>query len=131
MYSTSKGELMEAPTNNLAARAGRWSAQHRKKAVLGWLAFVVLAVVIGGSVGTRTISDEEYGVGESSRADAAVNAAFPDKADESVLVQSKRYDAGDPEFKTAVRDLEARVEAKGAREIESPYAQNAHGRISK
>ena len=27
--------------SNLAARMGRWSAQHRKKAVLGWLAFVV------------------------------------------------------------------------------------------
>ena len=38
-------------TDNLAARAGRWSAQHRKKAIFGWLAFVILAVFIGGSVG--------------------------------------------------------------------------------
>ena len=30
--------------SNLAARAGRWSAQHRKTAILGWIAFVVLAV---------------------------------------------------------------------------------------
>ena len=29
------------PHSNLAARAGRWSAQHRKTAVFGWLAFVV------------------------------------------------------------------------------------------
>jgi hypothetical protein len=27
------------PSRNFAARAGRWSAQHRKKAVFGWLAF--------------------------------------------------------------------------------------------
>jgi hypothetical protein len=27
---------------NLAARAGRWSAQHRRKAILGWIAFVIL-----------------------------------------------------------------------------------------
>ena len=46
---------------NLAARAGRWSAQHRKKAIFGWLTFVILAVFIGGSVGTRTLTDEEYG----------------------------------------------------------------------
>ena len=36
---------------NLAARAGRWSASHRKTAILGWLAFVIAAVVIGGAAG--------------------------------------------------------------------------------
>jgi hypothetical protein len=35
-------------TKNLAARAGRWSAHHRKKAIFGWLAFVIVAVVVGG-----------------------------------------------------------------------------------
>lgn len=29
------------PTENFPARAARWSASHRKRAVLGWLAFVV------------------------------------------------------------------------------------------
>jgi len=33
---------------NVAALAGRWSARHRRTAVLGWLAFVVVAFVIGG-----------------------------------------------------------------------------------
>ena len=28
-------------SNNIAARMGRWSATHRKKAIFGWLAFVV------------------------------------------------------------------------------------------
>ena len=32
---------------NLAARAGHWSATHRKAAIFGWLGFVVLAVLIG------------------------------------------------------------------------------------
>ena len=32
---------------NFAARAGRWSAQHRKKAILGWLVFVVAAFALG------------------------------------------------------------------------------------
>ena len=32
---------------NLAARAGRWSAQHRKTAILGWIAFVVFATFLG------------------------------------------------------------------------------------
>jgi uncharacterized membrane protein YdfJ with MMPL/SSD domain len=33
---------------NLAARMGRWSAGHRKLAILGWLAFVALALALGG-----------------------------------------------------------------------------------
>ena len=35
---------------NLTGRIGRWSAQHRKKAILGWLAFVVASMVIGFGV---------------------------------------------------------------------------------
>ena len=39
---------------NLAARAGRWSATHRKTAIFGWILFVVLATVIGGKVGQNS-----------------------------------------------------------------------------
>ena len=80
---------MDTSPGNLAARAGRWSAQHRKKAIFGWLAFVIAAVVIGGAVGTKTLSDSDNGTGESGRADDAISAHFPDKGSESVLVQSR------------------------------------------
>ena len=52
-------DLKGGPVNekrNLAARAGRWSTQHRKKAIIGWLVFVVLAVFVGGSFGTNTLN---------------------------------------------------------------------------
>ena len=119
---------------NLAARAGRWSAQHRKKAIFGWLAFVILAVVIGGSVGTRTLTDEEYGIGESGRADTVVRDNFPEQEGESVLVQSraKGVGPGDPAFKAVVADLSTRLErAKGVRNVESPYAKGNDAQISK
>ena len=77
-------------SQNLAARAGRWSAQHRRKAVLGWLAFVIAAVMIGGSIGTKVLDGAEEGVGESGRADRAYEKAFPkETSDETVLVQSR------------------------------------------
>ena len=38
---------------NLAARMGRWSADHWKTATFGWLAFVVVAFALGGMVGTK------------------------------------------------------------------------------
>ena len=74
-------------SRNLAARAGRWSAQHRKTAILGWIAFVVLATVLGGKVGQNTIDESASGNGESKRGDMIVDAAgFPEQAGEQVLV---------------------------------------------
>ena len=120
------------PHSNLAARAGLWSAQHRKKAVFGWLAFVVIAFVIGGAVGTKTLAPEDQGNGSSKVADQARADQFPKQASESVLVQSKdQMRANDPAFRAAVGDVITRLKAAGhATEIESPYAKGNQGQIS-
>ena len=68
-------------SRNLAARVGRWSAQHRKAAILGWVLFVVLAVVVGGKIGQNDLDESAAGSGESKRGDMIVEAAgFPDRA---------------------------------------------------
>jgi RND superfamily putative drug exporter len=122
---------MESP-RNIAARAGRWSAQHRKKAILGWLAFVIVAVFIGGSVGTKTLDDNDYEIGESGRADSAVSDHFPDKEDESVLVQSQNGATNrDPEFRETVSTVVARLkDTRDVRKVESPYAASSQGKLS-
>ena len=43
-----------ANDRNIAARAGRWSATHKKTAIVGWFVFVIAAFMIGGAVGKRT-----------------------------------------------------------------------------
>ena len=83
-------------TRNIAARAGRWSAKHRKTAIWGWLAFVFVAFAIGGAVGTKTLQQDQLGVGESGRADQTIQGAFPRSADELVLVQSDARDGDRP-----------------------------------
>jgi uncharacterized membrane protein YdfJ with MMPL/SSD domain len=109
-------------SKNLAARAGRWSARHRKAAIGGWLAFVVLASVIGGAVGTSFQDQQDSGTGESGRADKVLNDAFSKDASETVLVQSRQLTADDPRFREAVRDAMAAVSDKpGVRNVESPY----------
>src|ERR671931_190470 len=76
--------------SNLAARAGHWSAHHRKRAILGWIAFVIAATVLGGAVGQRMLADEDVGNGESKRADQAIaDAGFQKETGEQVLVQTK------------------------------------------
>jgi uncharacterized membrane protein YdfJ with MMPL/SSD domain len=119
-------------TTNLAARAGRWSAQHRKKAILGWLAFVILAVVIGGSIGTKTLSDDDGGIGESGRADKAVSAHFPDKDSESVLIQSQNGAKNDSSaYRQVVHSVVASLEdTKHVSGVESPYAKGNDGTLS-
>ena len=116
---------------NLAARMGRWSAGHRKLAVLGWLAFVAAALVLGGAVGTKTLGDADAQPGDAGRAAKLYAAAGLDSGDpESVLVQSRTLQASDPEFVRTVRDVErALMDAPGVGELRSPYA-GGHGRIS-
>jgi RND superfamily putative drug exporter len=117
---------------NLAARAGRWSAHHRKKAIFGWLLFVILAVVVGGSVGQRTLDDADYGIGESGRADKVVNDAFPDKTGESVLIRNKGTDANDPAYRAVVADVVSSLKGtKHVREVQGPFDEGAEGQISK
>ena len=57
---------MESQRQNssLAARAGRWSARHKKTAFFGWLAFVAIAFVLGSSAGLKTMDDSDQGAGE-------------------------------------------------------------------
>ena len=117
------------PSNNIAARVGRWSAQHRKTAVFGWLAFVIAAFVIGSfMIGSNTLSKEEGGVGESGRADMAAYKAFPKKAGESVFIHSDKLKADSPQFHAAVTDVMRRLDStKGVQNVTGPYAAGGNG----
>jgi uncharacterized membrane protein YdfJ with MMPL/SSD domain len=110
---------------------GGWSAEHRKIAIWGWLAFVVVAFMIGGSVGTRTLDSAHSGVGQSGRADRALDAAFPKSADELVLVQSPAETANSLRFRAAVGDPQYRLsQLRYVYAIESPYTPANRSQIS-
>ena len=120
-------------SKNLASRAARWSAGHRKTAIFGWLAFVIISVFIAGAVGQQTIADEDYGNGESKAADKAIAGAdFRDAAEEQVLVQGKgSVKIGDPAFTAAVNDTVSRLErVNGVDKVESPLAKGNEGQLS-
>jgi RND superfamily putative drug exporter len=93
-------------SRNIAARAGRWSAAHWKTATLGWLAFVIGAVVVGTLVGTHQLTNAEMSNGESARAERILaDAGIKPRAGESVLVQSRSETVGSAGFRAAVRDV--------------------------
>src|SRR5215217_6908366 len=122
-------------SRNLAARAGRWSAAHRKIAILGWFAFVVLATVIAGGVGQKQLDQSAMGNGESKRGELIIAAAdFPERVTEQVLIQGKGdVKAGDAQVTAAVKDIVARLERiEGVSNIESPLVARDRARtISK
>ncbi len=118
---------------NFAARAGRWSAAHWKTATFGWLAFVVVAIVIGQAVGSVKLTDAEQSTGEAARAQQILgDAGFSQPAAESVLVQSKSATATDPAFRQTVEGVVTRLRGlSNVEDVRSPLASGAEGQISK
>ncbi len=97
--------MNENTPKSIAARAGSWSARNRKKAIFGWLAFVLAAFVLGGALGQQNLTDEEQGTGDSARAETILNDAFPAGPNEQVLVQARGGDTfGSAAFRAAIRD---------------------------
>jgi uncharacterized membrane protein YdfJ with MMPL/SSD domain len=122
------------PSRNIASRAARWSARHRKTAVFGWLAFVVIAFMIGGAVGQKKIADQDQGNGSSRSADRAIaKADFPDKADEQVLVQGRgSIRIGSAQLTAGVKDVVNRLEhTPNVVDVKSPLAKGNEGQLSK
>jgi uncharacterized membrane protein YdfJ with MMPL/SSD domain len=98
-------------SRNLAARAGRWSARHWKTATFGWIAFVAVAVVLGGAVGAKQLDPSTSSPGESGRMDRILDDGFKQPAEELVLIQSRKLEADAPVFRAGIRDVVDRVSA--------------------
>ena len=113
-------------SRNLAARAAHWSAEHRKAAIFGWLAFVVIAVFAGNAVGKNTIQGADLFSGEAGKAEHALYDAGLRPNNEHILVQSKKLVVGDPEFTATIEDAVARLRrAEDVRNVRSPLTGDA------
>ena len=102
------------PKRNIAARAARWSATHRKTAILGWIVFVVAAMLVGGSFETKEINGSESIPGQSGRAEAALERSDMKPNSETVLVQAKSEAVGEAEIDSAVTEVTRRLDGLAA-----------------
>ena len=117
---------MNAPQTqkrNLAARMALWSAHHRKKAIFGWLAFVIVIFAISKfAVTQQTIVFETSGPGESGRADTILYDDFKQPAGESVLIQNPQLKAGSPAFRAVVKSvIDGVTPLPAVAKVESPF----------
>ena len=119
--------------NTFAARMGRWSAKHRKKAIWGWLAFVAIAFVVGNAVGMKKPSNQDDYIGDSGRAEKLVDTHFPKDSSERVLIQAPEGGhASDAAVRRAVDQTMAAVGSKPfVKDVESPFANGNENQISK
>jgi uncharacterized membrane protein YdfJ with MMPL/SSD domain len=118
---------------NVAARAGRWSAAHWKAAVSAWLGFCVIAVALGSIAGTKMLKQADTAAGGTRTAEQLLeHAGFPDRAGESVLVQSRARTVRDPAFRAAVTDVVRSVSRlPEVQRVRSPLASANAGQVSK
>ncbi|MDP2772669.1 MAG: MMPL family transporter, partial [Nocardioides sp.] len=96
--------------------------RHRSLAILGWVAFVVLATVLGGAAGQQQMTEDEYAMGDSAEALRILDDAGLDvPASEMILVTSAGPATATP-VRDAVSDLIEGLEATDAvEEIPDPY----------
>jgi RND superfamily putative drug exporter len=130
--TTSEEHPVSSTKTTFAARAGHWSAHHRKTAIGLWLVFVIGAVVAGQLAGLQQ-AEEASGIGESARAEQALERGFPQETvAESVIVQAP---AGgrvtDARVRAAIADVVARVAAQPrVQDVRSPLNRGNQGQLS-
>ncbi|MFF8618378.1 MMPL family transporter [Streptomyces sp. NPDC015350] len=96
--------------NSLTVRMARRSARHPWWALVGWLAFVALCLVVGGAVGTNEARTADYRVGEAGRAEAmAAEGHLERRSTEQVLISVRSGIVDGPAAEAAARDLTARM----------------------
>jgi uncharacterized membrane protein YdfJ with MMPL/SSD domain len=117
--------------HNLAARMGRWSANHWKAATFGWLGFVLVVFALGGLAGTKSIDPSEPGPGESGRMDEILDAGFKQPAGESVFIENKALRVNDPAFAAVIEDVVGRVQTLDVvQNVRSPLDPENSGQIA-
>ncbi|WP_408897582.1 MMPL family transporter [Nocardioides sp. R1-1] len=101
---------MSLSLSALPTRAARWSATHPWRAIGAWLAFVVIAVGLAATVSTNEVDDADYRVGESGRAEAAIErAGLDDPPTENVLVRARSGELDAAAAQDAAREVSERM----------------------
>ncbi len=120
---------MMAGPPNIAAALGGWSARHRMTAVGAWLALVVVTMLLGSLAGQVTMTQAEYGVGESGQATRMlVDAGIKSPAAELVMVSSPGASPDKAAMRSAVGAVLTAVHETGRVSGVRPPVTSANGR---
>jgi uncharacterized membrane protein YdfJ with MMPL/SSD domain len=118
---------------SVTERLGRWSSEHRARAILLWLALLLFAIVATG-VGAKTLSSSGELAGESAQAERTLEqGGFKRTAPEEILLQTR--DGGSVRTtngRQAARELVAAVTATHrVTDVRDPFAAGNAGQLSR
>jgi uncharacterized membrane protein YdfJ with MMPL/SSD domain len=117
---------------NIATKMGRWSAAHRKTAILGWLVFVVavFGLMASGTIKKETLSSVDQIAGNAGEAERILDDAGMRPTEEIVLIQSESSTVDDSAFKATIDETARELAAtKHVTNVVSPLG-GAGGGIS-
>jgi uncharacterized membrane protein YdfJ with MMPL/SSD domain len=115
---------------NIATKLGRWSAAHRKTAILGWLAFVVaiFGLMASGTIEKKTLSSTDQIAGNAGQAERILEDADLRPTEEIVLIQSESATVEDPGFRAAIEQSARELAATAhVTHVVSPLEGNGGG----
>ncbi|HEV7615060.1 MAG TPA: MMPL family transporter [Solirubrobacterales bacterium] len=115
---------------NIASRLGRWSAAHRKTAILGWLVFVVavFGLMASGTLKKQTLSSVDQIAGNAGQAERILDDANMRPTEEIVLIQSENSTVDDPAFRATIEESAAALAAtKHVTDVVSPLSGGGGG----
>jgi uncharacterized membrane protein YdfJ with MMPL/SSD domain len=110
---------------NIAAAMGGWSVRHRVMAIIGWVAFVAIAVTVGSTAGQRQMTADQYAAGDSAKAIRILDDAGLSTPAGELFLLSGADPATSATTRAAVTDLTRRLEATDAvTTVADPYAEH-------
>ena len=115
---------------NLAATLGGWSARHRLAAIGAWLVLVaVMTMLVGSAAGQVTMTQAEYGTGESGQAAwLLADAGIKNPATELVMVSDSASSADPAALRSTVNAVLTAIQATGQVQDIRPPVPAANGR---
>jgi RND superfamily putative drug exporter len=134
-----EGTMQGKTDSNLIRRIARWSATHRRTAILGWLAFVVLVfgAMNAGVFETQRLTNAESTSGEAGQAEELLTDAGLRPTNESVFIQSKDSTVDDAGFRAVIDDTAKTLAAtKNVENVGAPidgtggdYSEDRHSAL--
>jgi putative drug exporter of the RND superfamily len=124
----------EPDRRGLVARVARWSAQHRRTVIVGWIALLVVTLGISGALGTKYSNNFSLGGTDSQRATDLLKRDFPAQAgdEDTIVLHARHGTVTDRAIRVRVEPVLARVaRLPHVTGVASPYARGGSQAISK
>ena len=107
---------------------GRWSSRHPWCAIAAWIGFVAIALAAGALTGSRSLANGSVGESATGYDLMTAHGVWPPQV-EFGYVHSGSLRANEPTFRSAVADVEARMQAAFTGETRVRISADRHSAI--